>query len=215
MTRPRITVWFDYVCPYCLLAAPAIDAVADEFGLTVELRPFELRRRPAPTLRPEDPYLPAVWAGSVLPLAERLGIPISLPTISPQPYSDSAFAGLFHAERDGRGAAWTRAVLRAFFQEDRDIGDHAVLADIATRIGLDGDELGSALADGRHRGAHERALADADRRGVRAVPTVEVGGQRIEGAPDREHLARLVSRALATPDPVAAESLPPTPRRKQ
>ena len=49
--------------------------------------PFELRPYSAPTLRPDGAYLQTAWQRSVYPLAERLGVEIKLPTVSPQPYT--------------------------------------------------------------------------------------------------------------------------------
>jgi len=57
----------------------------------VEIRPFELRPDPVPTLKPEDNYLPRIWSGSVYPMARRLGVDINLPTVSPQPRTAKAF----------------------------------------------------------------------------------------------------------------------------
>src|SRR5262245_24646113 len=119
MSSPEITVYFDYVCPYCLLAEDTISTAAAAAGATVPWRPFELRPYPNPTLRPEDDYLPRVWHKSVYPMAERLGIAITLPTVSPQPYSHLAFEGAWYARAHGRAEQYHDAVLRAFFQHDR------------------------------------------------------------------------------------------------
>lgn len=195
--RPRITVFFDYVCPYCLLAEGTIDDVARAYGLEVEWKPFELRRYPAPTLRPEDPYLPTVWERSVYPLARRLGVPIKLPSISPQPHSHTAFEGLVHARAHGKAGEYNRRVLRAFFQEDKEIGDVEVLTALAGEVGLDTVEFRSALLDRRYERAHQEALAEAEAARIEAVPTVIVGRQRIAGTPDRDQLAAMAAAAIA------------------
>ncbi len=75
--------------------------------------PFELREYPTPTLRTEDEYLPRIWKRSVYPTAERLGVPIKLPSISPQPYSRLAFVGFQFAQEldSGVGVAGSNPVI--------------------------------------------------------------------------------------------------------
>lgn len=188
MNTPAITVYFDYVCPYCLLAEDTIATVAREQGALVERRPFELRPEPNPTLRPEDDYLPRVWRSSVYPMAEQLGVPIRLPTVSPQPYTHTAFEGSQYARAQGRAEDYDAAVLEAFFQHDRDIGQLDVLTDIAVGVGLDADSFRTALVERRYAADHQAELTQARAAGIRAVPTVQVGPRRVEGVPTREQL---------------------------
>lgn len=185
MSPPDVIVYFDYVCPYCLLAEDTIVTVAADAGAKVSWRPYELRPCPNPTLRPEDDYLPRVWRNSVYPMAKRLGVPITLPTISPQPYTHLAFEGAQYAGAHGRAEDYHKAVLRAFFQSNRDIGRPEVLADIAAQVGLDASDFAAALAERRYAENHRAELARSYAAGVRAVPTVDIGGDRFEGVPDR------------------------------
>ncbi len=133
-----LQIFSDYVCPFCLLAKAPLDAILPEFpDLEIEWMPFELRPFPTPTLRPEDPYLPQIWAQSVYPMAARLGVEIKLPSISPQPYTHLAFEGFQHAKPFGKtvGNAYNERILRAFFVENRDIGDVEVLSELAQEVG--------------------------------------------------------------------------------
>src|SRR5680860_357329 len=91
--NPSVTVYSDYVCPYCFFAEHLISQVDANGTLTIEWMPYELRPDPQPTLRPEGEYLERVWRDSVYPMAERLGVPIKLPNISPQPHTGLAFEG--------------------------------------------------------------------------------------------------------------------------
>lgn len=193
MSPPEITVYFDYVCPYCLLAEDIVGTAAAEAGAAVSWRPFELRPHPNPTLRPEDDYLPRVWRASVYPMAKQLGIPITLPTVSPQPYTHLAFEGAQYARAHGRADQYHDAVLRAFFQHDRDIGQPEVLTEIAAQVGLDATEFAAALAERRYAADHRAELAESYAAGVRAVPTVDVGARRFEGVPDPGQLRDALS----------------------
>ena len=53
--------------------------------------PFELRPYPNETLKPDGDYLQRAWQKSVYPIARQLGVPIKLPTVSPQPHLDGKY----------------------------------------------------------------------------------------------------------------------------
>src|SRR5947209_12042970 len=93
--------------------------------------PFELRPEPAETLRPEGKYLQRAWQQSVYPLARRMGVPICLPPISPQPHTRLAFEGFQFAKANGKANPYNHRVLTEFFVEGQDIGDPDVLTRLA------------------------------------------------------------------------------------
>lgn len=195
-----ITVYADYVCPFCLLAEKVLsEAIADR-GIDLRWRAFELRPEPQPTLRPEDPYLPSVWEASVYPLAKRLGVPIRLPSISPQPRTAKAFELLALAQDQRLDHAYSMRVLRAFFQENRNIGDAGVLVALAADAGLDPEAARDVLATGRNSGRHREALRHAreDMR-ITAVPTIVVGERVFRGMPSVDALVDAIARLDAAP----------------
>lgn len=181
--RTKIRVWIDFVCPYCLLGERLIRTATEGLDVDIEWMPFELRPHPTPTLRPEDDYLPTAWKQGVYPAAEGMGVSIRLPTVSPQPYTRKAFLGLQHAVEQGQGDAYVDAVLRAFFQEDRDIGDTDVLKAILRGLGLDPEALDAVLTSPLRGERHDAALRQAREAGIRAVPSVAVGKRLISGMP--------------------------------
>src|SRR5205823_7800266 len=107
--------------------------------------PFELRPHPNPTLRPEGDYLQRAWQQSVYPIARRMGVPITLPRVSPQPHTHLAFEGYRHAKEHGKGHDYSHRVMTTFFVESKDIGDIGELTRLAGEIGLDEKEFGESL----------------------------------------------------------------------
>lgn len=109
----KVYVWTDIVCPYCIIGEKLIKEAID--GLDAELvwMPFELRPHPTPTLKPEDDYLQRAWRTGVYPTAEKYGIDIKLPTVSPQPYTRLAFIGMQYAQEKGTANAYVEALLSA------------------------------------------------------------------------------------------------------
>lgn len=190
-----IAVYSDYVCPFCLLAERVLsDAIGDR-DISISWRAFELRPEPAPTLRPEGPYLPAIWNRSVYPLAERLGVPIRLPSISPQPRTAKAFELLAMAQERGLDHPYSMRVLRAFFQEDRDIGDPETLIELAADAGLDPDEARRALESGAYTERHRKALRHArEDMVITSVPTIIVGERIFRGTPPLDELRQAIDQ---------------------
>ncbi|HEX5513671.1 MAG TPA: DsbA family oxidoreductase [Gammaproteobacteria bacterium] len=193
----EIKVWSDFVCPFCMIAEqPLLDAVRESgLDVAIEWMPFELRPYPTPTLRPEDNYLQSVWPRSVYPLAERYGVEIKLPSVSPQPYTALAWEGYQFAREHGKGSEYNDRVLKAFFQEDQDIGESEVLTRLAGELGLDQAAFRQALEERRYRETHQRALAQAQTMAVTAVPTIMIGAHRFAGVQGKELLLRALRDA--------------------
>lgn len=190
-----ITIYSDYVCPYCLLVERVLSDAIGGRDIAITWRPFELRPAPEPTLRPEDPYLPSVWQKSVYPLAQRLGVPIRLPSISPQPRTVKAFELLAMAQDQGLDHAYSMRVLRAFFQEDRDIGEPEILIGLAAEASLDPDEARQALESGIYVQRHQEALRHArEDMHITSVPTIVVGDQVFRGTPPLDALKQAIDQ---------------------
>jgi predicted DsbA family dithiol-disulfide isomerase len=160
--------------------------------------PFELRPEPHPTLRPEGEYLQRAWSQSVYPLARQMGVPISLPKVSPQPHSHLAFEGYQYAKEHGKGNDYNHRVLQAFFVEGQDIGQIDVLTELAAEVGLDQKEFDTALRSRKYREAHQRALRHAyEEASVTGVPMFVIGKQVLTGLQDRETLEAVIEEELA------------------
>ena len=171
----------------------------------MEWQPFELRPFPTPTLRPEGQYLQTAWAQSVYPLAARMGVPIRLPPVSPQPYTHLAFEGYQYAREHGKGNEYNHRVLAAFFQEGQDIGRVDVLTRLAGEAGLGEREFREALETHRYEDAHRRALHHAYyEAGITSVPTFVVGDRVLTGLQSKEDLERAIDAELGKRRPAVA-----------
>lgn len=172
--RVRVTIFSDYVCPYCYLEEPDLACVRERYGERVEVdrRAYELRPDPVPTLDPDGEYLRHVWNASVYPMASLLGMRMRLPPV--QPRSRRALEAAELAREQGAHDEMHHALFRAFFEEGRDIGETEVLLDVGASVGLDRASLLEALEGGRYT---EKVVADeelARRLGVDSVPTMFV-----------------------------------------
>jgi predicted DsbA family dithiol-disulfide isomerase len=163
--------------------------------------PFELRRYPNPTLKPEGNYLQRAWAERVYPIARRMGVVINLPKVSPQPHTHLAFEGFQYAREHGKGNAYNHRVLEAFFVEGLDIGQVDVLIRLAGEAGLDQKEFEEALRTRKYRGVHQQALRHAyEEARVTGVPMFVIGNQLLTGLQDRQTLEAVIEAESARSD---------------
>src|SRR4051794_28455280 len=158
--------------------------------------PFELRAEPTPTLRPEDDYLQSAWHNNVYPLAEKLGLKMKLPTVSPQPYTRLAHEGMEFAKEHGKADEYAHAIFAAFFQRSEDIGTVDVLSRIAGDIGLNAGEFRRALEEGTYRERTLDLLRQSRMQMITAVPTFVIGRQRVSGLYPVETLRQIVEQQL-------------------
>jgi predicted DsbA family dithiol-disulfide isomerase len=192
----QIKVFSDYVCPYCFLAEIPLKEAIKGKDVEVEWMPFELRPYPNPTLKPEGTYLQEVWKDSVYPIARKLKVEINLPSISPQPYTHLAFEGYQYAKEHYKANEYNERILKAFFQEDQDIGQIDVLTKLAQEVGLDQAEFREALETRRYQEVHQQALKYAYKTiQITSVPTFIIGKQILPGLPSRENLERAITIA--------------------
>jgi predicted DsbA family dithiol-disulfide isomerase len=196
----KLQVFSDYVCPYCFLAeGPLKEAVAELDGeVTVEWMPFELRPHPTPTLEPDGDYLQSGWRDSIYPLAEKMGVPIVLPRVSPQPYTRLAFEGALFARDNGEADTYNYRMFTAFFQDELDIGKAEVLTECAAELGLDAQAFRAALDDGTHREECGRQLNHSRETGINSVPTFVLDSRYgVPGMLPKETLVALFRDQLA------------------
>lgn len=212
--RVRLDVWSDYVCPFCYLELPVLEALAREYGerLEVHWRAFELRPHPVPMLDPKGEYLRTTWERAVYPLAAERGLKLVLPPV--QPRSRLAHEAAAFARQHGRFPELHQALFRAFFEQGEDIGQPEVLLRLAEESGLERQALEQALAEGVYTARVREDQATAGELGLTGVPALvftpvghpEAGGFLLTGAQPGERVRLGIERVLAGVGPDTARA---------
>ncbi|MCX4619087.1 DsbA family protein [Streptomyces albogriseolus] len=116
-----------------------------------------------------------------------------------------AFAAAQAAEEaweQGRGWDYAEAVLGRVEELER--RGEAVLVETARELGLDADEVDTALIDGRHILVVDADQAEGKAIGVTGTPTYVIGGERLDGGKSqeglRERIEEIADRLLTGPD---------------
>ena len=185
MSSP-IEFHFDFSSPYSYLASEEIEALAERHGRELQWRPtllgaiFKTSGGTPLTecYAPKARYSVRDFGRS----AAFIGVPYRHPTLFPVGTVAAARALLWlQREHPQQASAFIHAVFRALFVSDRNIGEPAVVMEIAQALGLDV----AALAAGVQEEAIKIALRDAVEqsiiRGVFGAPTIFIDGEMFWG----------------------------------
>ncbi len=99
------------------------------------------------------------------------------------------------AESKGKGYEIHDPIFRAYFVETKNIAEHEVLLDIASKIGLPLDEAEEVLLKRTFKEAVDKDWERCAALNVTAVPTFVVNGHGLVGAYPYEELEKLVLKA--------------------
>ncbi|MFU1780910.1 DsbA family oxidoreductase [Haloarcula japonica] len=200
----RITVFSDYVCPFCYLGRESLRQYQStrEDDLEIDWHPFDLRsgkRNPDGSIdhsvddgKDEDYYEQA--KESVRRLQAKYDVEMDLDIATDIDSLPAQIASYYVKEHYGYETWLTFdvSIFEALWQDGADIGDGDLLVDLAEDAGVDGDEIRSALADDALRSAVREKFTAAQRQGITGVPTFAYDGHAARGAVPPEQLERLV-----------------------
>ena len=203
-----ITVYSDYVCPFCYLGRRSLDAYQSsrEEPLRIDWRPFDLRagkRNPDGSVDHDaddgkgDAYYEQAKQ-NVRRLREEYGADeMELDLATDVDSLPAQLVSVSVRERDDYDTwlAFDEAVFEALWHDGRDIGDADVLVDVAEGVGVDPDDVRAALDDSGRRDALRDQFDQARSQGVTGVPTFVADGHAARGAVPPTQLERLVEGA--------------------
>jgi len=215
MPKVSVDIWSDVMCPWCAVGytqfAKAVESLGDEIEVEVRWMPFEL-----------NPDLPAEGKDQARHLAEVYGrSPDEVAGMRAQMQATAARAGFpmdyagegdeppammwntFEAHKLLRWAlaeegpeAQTRlklALLKAHFQQRRNVGDREVLLALAESEGFDRAKAAEALGDEALAIAVRAEEARGRQSGITSVPSFVVDGKYlIQGAREPEDYAGML-----------------------
>jgi predicted DsbA family dithiol-disulfide isomerase len=200
----RIDIYSDTVCPWCYLGKRRFElamAARPHYEPRVTWRPFEL-----------NPDIPVEGVDRMTYLAARLGTPervaeahaeltrqgeasgiaFRFDLIERMPNTRRSHLLIAHAARSGRQGAVKERIMRAYFEEGRDIGDIEELVRLGVEAGLVARESRSALILREGQDGVIAAERHAAVLKITGVPTFIFDGQySISGAQEVAILAQV------------------------
>lgn len=194
----KIKVFFDYVCPFCYLEFHALKKALEECDAQLEFYPKELRRPPKPKVDPmHDEMRLKRFAEVIKPAAEKLGIPMELPYLSPHPYTTDAFLGYLFAEHAGKGMEYTEKIFHTFYVEQKDIGELSVLKEAAEEIGLPAEAFEAEVKSQKRLPELDSYKKWAEAYEIQSLPTLIIGEEKVVGCLEPEEYAAIIERAAS------------------
>jgi predicted DsbA family dithiol-disulfide isomerase len=194
-----LEMFSDFICPFCYIGFETVRRLKPEFGLTIEWKGFQIHPE-WPTAGMAATEYPRgmdsetrrmMWA-RIAALGETVGLEMQ----SPEYLANSRLAlqaAEFARER-GKAEIFEERVFQAYFKENLNIGIQGVIAELATEVGLDRDELTLALEANHYESRlRDNALA-ARERGVDGVPTFFVGDYPLVGAQSEQVMRQILQR---------------------
>jgi len=203
----KISVFSDYICPFCYIGTETLRRVQPEVPpFTLEWKGFQIHPEYPATGIPmerrvaqygQERYA-AIWR-NILSLAESIELEMRPPQVMTN--SLAALEATEYAKEQGKEAAFSRAVYRAYFHDGKNIGDPEVVLALAEQTGLNPAEVQDHLQGGTYSARLEAFHQEARALGVSGVPTFVVGPAQIVGAQSPEvfvnMLKRVAERGLA------------------
>ena len=208
-----IDIVSDVVCPWCYIgkrkleAALALPGAAGLPKVEIRWHPFQLNPDMAPDGISRKQYLEDKFGGPeraaeiyarVRAAGKSAGLDLNIDGISLQPNTLAAHALIAFGQQHGAGSAVKEGVLKAYFVENRFIGNVDVLGEIAAEAGLDAAAARAWVSDP----AQLQAVADADAQarsmGISGVPFF-IFNQKlaVSGAQDPATLLDAMQQAVA------------------
>ncbi|MDO8252660.1 MAG: DsbA family oxidoreductase [Rhodoferax sp.] len=188
MNSPTLTidVVSDVVCPWCYIgkrkleAALALPEAAILPNVVIRWHPFQLNPDMPAQGVPRQQYLEDKFGGParaaeiyerVRAAGQAVGLTLNIDGITRQPNTLAAHALLAFAQSgDADASDIQERLFKAYFVENRFIGDPDVLAEIAEEAGLNGDDARAFVSDPEHLDVVAQADAHVRGLGISGVP---------------------------------------------
>lgn len=197
-----VTVFSDYICPFCYVGDARLDKLREGYELDVEWCFFEIHPDNPAEGKPVEElgYPPEQWQRMMANL-EKMASDDRLP-LAPRTFTTNSHSALLLAEATRALAPHAfdklhKRLFEAYFAQALNIGDRDVLREIAAECAIPDDVLEQAWSDP----AYEKRLRDQSWRaaqiGVQGVPAYLFGRYVVSGAVPAQTLYQAAEYALS------------------
>lgn len=211
----KIEIWSDVVCPFCYIGKRHLEQALTQLpDLDVDItwKSFELDpNAPAETdLNIYDTLAKKYgrgrnWAkqmnANMVEMASKAGLHYKMDEIKPT-NSFNAHQLIHFAKESGKQEEMKEALLSAYFEEGKHLGDIEVLTDIAKSVGLDADQARKVLEDNSYSNDVVKDVEQAHSLGIQGVPFFYINGKYgLSGAQPVETFVEVLSKVAEEETP--------------
>ena len=193
MSKIQVPIYFDYASTLCYIAWRIVSDLERELdfealwkGVPIAMRDHHAKPGRIVTDRERQ---------KVLLVAAETGIQVAMPPA----WLDStiALSGAELARESGVFRAYHDAMFQAAFEDRRNIGDYAVVEEIAARAGLDRERFHAAIRSGAAIPRLEANRREADEFSALGYPTFILGDFPLTGIQPIDSMRLILSRFIA------------------
>ncbi|WP_044438547.1 DsbA family oxidoreductase [Agreia bicolorata] len=219
----KVDVWSDIACPWCYIGKRKLEAGIEAYAtqpgapaVEIEYHSFELSPdTPVDFDGDEVDFLskhkgiPAEQARQmitrVVGIAEDVGLHYDYDALQ-HANTVKAHELIHYAKSKGVQLQAKERLLKAYFEEGRNVGRIDDLADLAAEIGLDRDDVVRSLTSGEYLGAVRADQRQAQEYGIQGVPFFVIDGKYgVSGAQDAATFVEVFGQVAGERDGSAAE----------
>lgn len=202
----KVTVFSDYICPFCYVGDARLDKLKGRFDLDVDWSFFEIHPDNPSEGKPvsELGYPPEQWRQMMANL-EAMATADGL-ELAPRSFTTNSHRALLLAEaakdlNEGTFEKLHKRLFTAYFAEQKNIGDEMVLREIAREAGMPEEAVTRALTDETYERRLEQQQARAAMLGIQGVPGYLFGRYFVSGAVPVETLIAAAEYATGKRSP--------------
>ncbi|MGD1865801.1 MAG: DsbA family oxidoreductase [Phormidesmis sp.] len=205
-----IHITSDFICPWCLVAESRLNKAIEQLNTDVEVEriwyPLEL-----------NPSMPEAGMDRKTYRAQKFGswaysqqldaktveatklddIEFRYDLMAFTPNTLKAHRLTWLAKRKGKATEMAVRILRAYFSEGKNISDIDTLATLVEEVGIESAEAAKAFLLSTEGIQAVKALEQqTNLRGIRSVPTIQIGEQFVSGAQSVDTLKVILQKAI-------------------
>ena len=191
----KITIFYDYICPFCYIGTKRILDLVDEMQLDVEWTGIEIhpeyssegkRRKSSPRLKHITQTL--------YDIAEQDGTDIKLPGFITN--SRLCLESAEFAKTKGKFLEFHKTAYDSYMNKRENIGQLKILLSIGKKVGLDLKELEHCLRNREMKSKIDENKRIAEEKMVLGVPTIYFNEFRVHGVQSTEAYREIIKKHL-------------------
>jgi predicted DsbA family dithiol-disulfide isomerase len=194
MPKPlKIDFVSDVSCPWCVIGLKSLEAalanVKGQVTVDLHFQPFELNPQMSAEGQDIVEHIAQKYGSSAADIDRNreairargaaLGFEFNMQKRGRIYNTFDAHRLLHWAEGEGKQEALKNALFEAYFTDGRDPSDHAVLVDVAGKVGLDTKRAGEILASDAFSAEVREREKFYTERGIHAVPSVIINDEHL------------------------------------
>ena len=195
----KVTVFSDYICPFCYIGFYRVEQLRKNYDLEVEWRPFEIHpETPKEGTELNNLPFPKEYLDMMKANIKKLAddVEISLKLSDKLPNSRLALYLSEFARKNGKFDDFHKLVFDSYWKDGKDIGDQALLLDLAEAVGLNKNEILEYITSEEPKSELTKSLKELRRYGINGVPTFIIGDKIVVGAQPYDVFKKVIENTL-------------------